>query len=75
MEGELQRRFGRNVQTLRQERGVSQEKFAEQIGMHRTRWSAIERGEKNLTLQTVERIAEYFGRDPGGLLSKDLRQG
>lgn len=38
-----------NVRTLRERTGLSQEAFADRIGMHRTYWSAIERGEKNLT--------------------------
>lgn len=37
---------------------VSQEVFAEWVGMHRTYYSAIERGEKNLTLKTLKRICD-----------------
>nr|WP_221185353.1 helix-turn-helix transcriptional regulator [Flexivirga oryzae] len=57
-----------NVRTLRERTGLSQEAFADRIGMHRTYWSAIERGEKNLTLKSVERIAEYFEREAVELL-------
>lgn len=70
MEGELQRRFGRNVRALREATGLSQEAFADSFPMHRTRWGAIERGELNLTLQSVERIAEHFGRDALELLGR-----
>ena len=38
--------------------GVSQEAFADHIQMHRAYYSKIERGEKNLTLATLERVAK-----------------
>lgn len=57
MEGELQRSVGRNLRAYRKERGLSQEAFAEVLGVHRTYMGAIERGERNLTLKSVERIA------------------
>jgi transcriptional regulator with XRE-family HTH domain len=46
---------------LRQRRiglGYSQESFADHIEMHRTYYSAIERGEKNLQLSTLTRVCE-----------------
>lgn len=58
MEGELQRLVGRNVRAIRQARGLSQEQFADAIGVHRTYVGGIERGERNLTLQSVEHLAE-----------------
>jgi transcriptional regulator with XRE-family HTH domain len=57
MEGELQRTVGRNLRAYREARGLSQEAFADVLGVHRTYMGAVERGERNLTLQTVERIA------------------
>ena len=38
--------------------GFSQESYADEIGMHRTYYSAIERGEKNLQLDTLQRVCE-----------------
>jgi transcriptional regulator with XRE-family HTH domain len=37
---------------------VSQEAFADQLRMHRTYDSALERGEKNLTVSTLERVCD-----------------
>lgn len=68
MEGELQRRFGRRLREHRLAQGLSQEKFAEIVGVHRTYMGGMERGERNLTLQSVERIADVLGVDPLDLL-------
>lgn len=69
MEGHLQRVFGRNVRAVRVARGYSQEAFAAEVmHVHRTYWSAVERGERNLSLQSVEKIAEALEIDPLRLL-------
>lgn len=68
MEGELQRIVGRNLRRYRLEHGFSQEAFADHMGVHRTYFGAVERGERNLTLQTLERIATFLGVDPRELL-------
>lgn len=61
MEGKLQRTVGRNLRRIRTERGWSQERFADELGVHRTYMGGVERGERNLTLRTVERLAESLG--------------
>jgi transcriptional regulator with XRE-family HTH domain len=58
MEGDLQRTVGRNLRRYRLARGYSQEAFAEVLGVHRTYMGGLERGERNLTLKSLERIAE-----------------
>lgn len=68
MEGELQRRLGRHLQEHRLRLGLSQEGFAERLAMHRTYIGSIERGERNLTLRSVERLAAELGLDPLDLL-------
>lgn len=67
--GDLQRIVGKNLRAYRQAKGLSQEAFAELIGMHRTYIGGVERGERNLTLATVERYAEAIGLDPLDLLT------
>ena len=64
MEGDLQRAVGRSLRRYRQERGLSQEAFADMVGVHRTYMGGLERGERNLTLRSVERIADRLGIDP-----------
>ncbi len=73
MEGELQRILGRNLRRYREGRGVSQEDFADLLGYHRTYVGGIERGERNLTLKSVERLAEAIGAQPLELLREGGR--
>ncbi len=66
--GELQRTVGRNLRAYRERRGLSQEAFADVLGVHRTYMGAVERGDRNLTLQTVERLAAQIKVKPLTLL-------
>ena len=69
MEGDLQRTVGENLRAYRKARGISQEAFAEVLDVHRTYMGGIERGERNLTLKTVEKIAERLDLEPLALLT------
>ncbi|HWH25224.1 MAG TPA: helix-turn-helix transcriptional regulator [Pseudolysinimonas sp.] len=66
----MQRTVGNNIRDLRRARGVSQEELADEIGVHRTYMGGVERGERNLTLRSLERIAQRMGVDPIVLLQK-----
>lgn len=61
VEGDLQRVLGQNLRRIREQRGLSQEAFADVVGVHRTYLGGVERGERNLTLRSVERLAELVG--------------
>ncbi len=65
----MQRTVGENLRRLRTDRGLSQEAFADQLGYHRTYVGGVERGERNLTLRTVERLAAVLGVEPIELLA------
>lgn len=69
MEGDLQRRLGANLRALRQKRGLSQEALADALGIHRTYIGGLERGERNVTLRTVERLAAQLEVDASSLLA------
>lgn len=60
---------GRNVRRLRASAGLSQESLASLAGLHRTYLSSIERGERNLTVANIYRIAAALGVDPRDLLA------
>lgn len=68
--GDLQKAVGRNLRDYRLERGLSQEAFAEVLGVHRTYMGGVERGERNLTLKSVERMAERLGVEVRELLQR-----
>ncbi len=57
----LQTSLSLSIRVFRERLGISQEAFADRIGMHRAYYGAVERGKKNLTLQTIERIAAGLG--------------
>lgn len=54
----LQTKLGAAVRERREALEFSQDSFADAIGMHRAYYSAIERGERNVTLYTIARVAE-----------------
>lgn len=50
--------FGSNLRKYRNEKGISQEKFAEMCGLHRTYISDIERFRRSISLENIQRIAD-----------------
>lgn len=74
MEGDLQKIVGLNVRRLRHARGMSQEALAHEVDVHRTYIGGIERGERNLSLRSVERLAKAIGVEPIELLTEQLGQ-
>lgn len=53
--------MGRNIRRLREAKGLSQEQFADEAGIHRTYVSDLERGSRNPTIRVVERVASALG--------------
>lgn len=49
--------IGQRIRNYRTQKGLSQEKLAELAGCHPTYIGQLERGEKNATLESVEKIA------------------
>lgn len=49
--------LGKNIQKYRSIKGISQEKLAEYSGLHRTYIGAVERGERNISIDNIEKIA------------------
>lgn len=62
--------FGARVRARRQELRLTQEQLAERSGLHFTYVSSVERGERNVTLRTIFRLAEALDTEPAVLMMK-----
>jgi transcriptional regulator with XRE-family HTH domain len=51
-------RFGRAIRRLREHQEINQEEAAERCNLHRTYYSGIERGVRNVSLVNIEKIAK-----------------
>lgn len=56
-----EKQLGEKIKRLRQEKGLSQEKFALLIEMDRTYFSTVEMGKRNVSLHNIEKIAKGLG--------------
>lgn len=63
-------RFGENLRKLRLERGLTQEKLAELSGLHRNYIGGVERGERNIALTNIVKLARSLD-----LVAADLMDG
>lgn len=61
------KKFGDQIRELRKVRGLSQEQLAELTQLHRTYIGGIERGERNVALVNIVRIARALGVSPSEL--------
>lgn len=61
MKKEILIKFGHTVREERMKQNFSQEKLASKAGVHRTYIGMIERAEKNITLENIEKIAKALG--------------
>lgn len=66
--------FGTNLKKYRTEQGLSQEKFAEMCGLHRTYISDIECFTRNVSLENVQRIADALGIESYKLFIQEVAQ-
>jgi len=71
VKSKLLQKFGKRVREERGKQGLSQEQLAELAGVHRTYIGMIERAEKNITLENIEKIANALKVKPEELLRSD----
>ncbi|MCU0518228.1 MAG: helix-turn-helix domain-containing protein [Oscillatoria sp. Prado101] len=62
------KKFGEQVRNFRKARGLSQEELAELAGLHRNYIGGIERGERNVALLNILRLAKALEISPSDLL-------
>jgi transcriptional regulator with XRE-family HTH domain len=70
MANPIARDFGQRVRTLRLKKGISQEELADRCGVHRTYMGRIERGETNITLTNIHKVARGLGVSPASLVDE-----
>ena len=58
MAAKIRTAFGNRVRDLRRARGYSQESLADEVGLHRTYIGAIERGEQNVSIDNIAKLAK-----------------
>jgi len=71
---ELRKILAENIRNLRHQKKLSQEKFADICGLHRTYIGSVERAERNVTLSTLEAFASALGISVPDLLTKNRRK-
>jgi len=55
------KKFGKRLRELRHRKGYSQEKFADLASLHRNYIGMVERGERNITLMNINKLARALG--------------
>ena len=67
----LRQALARNLRDLRGERGLSQEELADRAGLHRTFVGAVERCERNISVDNIGKLADALGVPASVLLGED----
>jgi len=54
---DIKKIFGKTIRLIRESRNMTQEKLADLCGLHRTYIGSVERGERNISLENIQKIA------------------
>jgi transcriptional regulator with XRE-family HTH domain len=52
--------IGKNIKKIREEKGLKQQNIADLISMHRSNYSRVETGDRDLSIEAINKIAKYF---------------
>lgn len=66
----LRKVLAQNIRRVRAQRGYSQEKLADEAGLHRTYVGSVERCERNISLDNIGKIAAALNVEPASLLTE-----
>ena len=62
---------GKNIKKIREEKGLTQQSIADLIAMHRSNYSKIESGQRELSIDALNKIAKYFGMTTDQIINYD----
>jgi len=62
--------FARNLKRYREDRGLTQAALAAAMDVDRAHVSAMERGQQNVTLLTLDKVADHLGVEPAQLIER-----
>ena len=62
-----------NVRGVREKLGMSQEALADAAGLHRTYVGSVERGERNISIDNIDRLARALNVSPASLMEKPTK--
>ncbi len=63
--------IGITIRKIREEKAVKQQEIADIIGMHRSNYSKIESGQRDISVEALDKIAKYFGMTIDQIISFD----
>ncbi|MDC1396138.1 helix-turn-helix domain-containing protein [bacterium] len=64
----IRERVALNIRKIRKGNGLSQEQLADLCGLHRTYIGSVERSERNITIENLDKIANALGVDARDLI-------
>jgi transcriptional regulator with XRE-family HTH domain len=63
--------IGKIIKQIREEKGLTQQQLAELINMHRSNYSKVESGERDLSIEAINKVAKFFGMTIDQLVNFD----
>jgi transcriptional regulator with XRE-family HTH domain len=63
--------IGKIIKQIREEKNLTQQQLAELINMHRSNYSKVESGERDLSIDAINKVAKYFGMTIDQLVNFD----
>lgn len=70
----LTKRFGEKLRRIRKEKGITQEELSFRSSLNKNYLSDVERGSRNISIQSVEKIAKGLEISPAELFENDDEQ-